>query len=338
MADLSTTYCGLELTSPLVASAGPLTGRIDTLERLAAAGAAAVVLPSLFEEEIVQNALELHAMHMRGSEMSPEAREFMAEVPGPGNVERTLDLIAEAKARLGIPVIASLNGSSPGGWARYAVDLEAAGADAVELNVYFVAGDPRDDGREIERRHVELVRMVRQAVEIPLAVKVSPYFSAFAHTAAELVDAGADALVLFNRFYQPDIDLESLDVTPALTLSTPAELRLPLRWIALLHGQLRCALAASTGVHASTDMVKALLAGATVTMTTSALLEHGPEYARVLRAGLDAWLDDHEYESVDQLRGSVSARSAADPDAYERANYLEVLRRFPSRSFDPSPS
>jgi dihydroorotate dehydrogenase (fumarate) len=267
-------------------------------------------------------------MHARGSDVFAEALTYHPELPVPSELDRTLRLIEGAKRRLDMPVIASLNGTSPSGWARYAADLAAAGADALELNPYLVAADPSRDAASIESDQLELVRIVREAVDIPLAVKLSPYFTALAHTAAVLAGAGVDGLVLFNRFYQPDIDLETLAVTPSLTLSTSAELRLPLRWIALLHRQVPCSLAASTGVHSADDVVKALLAGADVTMTTSALLQRGPEHLAVLRAGLERWLDEHEYESVAQLRGSVSARGAADPDAYERANYLQVIRRF----------
>jgi len=326
MPDLRTRYLGLELANPLVASAGPMTGRLETLALLEEAGAAAVVLPSLFEEEITNTAYELHDIQTRGTEVFAEALSYLPELPdvasGP---ERHLQLVADAKARLGIPVIASLNGTTTGGWTHYAAELAEAGADALELNVYHVAADPEDTPASVERQLHELVREVRATVQIPLAVKLSPYFTTLSHMAQQLVEAGANGLVCFNRFYQPDIDLESLAVTPTLELSTPAELRLPLRWIAILHGRVRCSLAASGGVHWPTDVIKVLLAGADVAMSTSALLRHGPEHMSVLRAGLIEWLEENEYESVEQMRGSVSRRAITDPDAYERANYYQVL-------------
>ena len=332
--DLSTRYLGLDLSSPVVASAGPATGRIETLHRLEEAGAAAVVLPSLFEEDLVAASGEANAMLDQGTYAFGEAQTYLPEPVGfEIGPERMLHLVEQAKASLSIPVIASLNGTSPGGWLQYAKSLVDAGADALELNVYFVAAD-RDDGPGlVESRYVDLVRAVREVVSVPLAVKIGPYFDSTAHVAAALDDAGADGLVLFNRFYQPDIDLETLEVAPTLELSTPADLRLPLRWIAILYGQLGCSLAASGGVHTAEGLVKAILAGADVAMTTSALLLHGPGHVGALRDGLVAWMVDNEYESVSQMRGSVSRRSVPDPDAYERANYLQVLRRATARYF-----
>ena len=332
MVNLRTRYLGLDLACPIVASAGPVTQHLETLERLEAAGAGAVVLPSLFEEEIVQAAASVHRVLSQGAESSPEARSYLPELPaydtGP---ERYLQLVADAKDRLQIPVIASLNGSTPGGWLRYARDLADAGADAIELNVYFVAADVAHTPHEVEARYLELVAAVRGAVSVPLAVKVAPYFSAMAHTAARLVDAGADGLVLFNRFYQPDIDLETLDVLPDVSLSTSTDLRLPLRWIAILRGHVRAGLAISGGVHDPEDVVKAVLAGADVAMTTSALLRNGPEHVTTLRRGLGDWLDSREYDSVAQACGSVSRQAVPDPDVYERANYVAALRRASAR-------
>ena len=335
MADLATRYLGLDLSNPLVASAGPLTGRLDTLARLEAAGVAAVVLPSLFEEEIVAAAFASHALHSQGTDVFAEALTYLPELPpGPSDVERHLQLVADAKENLSIPVIASLNGASRRGWVGYATELVDAGADALELNVYFVVAQSHHTATDVEARHLDLVREVREAVRVPLAVKISPYFTATANVATALAGAGADGLVCFNRFYQPDIDLETLDVTPSLSLSTSGDLRLPLRWIALLHGHVPCSLAASSGVHCADDVVKAILAGADAVMSTSALIEHGPEHIGVLRHGLETWLDEHGYESAAQARGSVSARSVPDPDAYERANYVRVLRRF-TQSYEP---
>ncbi len=328
MTDLKTTYLGLELASPLVASASPLTGRIDTLERLAAAGAAAVVLPSLFEEDVISAAVERQQLFTQGTEAFAEALTYFPEPEGADEVDRHLQLVEEAKARLDVPVIASLNGTTRGGWIRYASELVDAGADALELNVYGLGANADDTSASLEVELLGLVRAVRDEISVPLAVKISPFFTTISHFVGQVAASGADGVVCFNRFYQPDVDLESLAVSPTLDLSTSAELRLPLRWIALLHGRVSCSLALSTGVHTPEDAVKALLAGADVVMTTSSLLVHGPEHLGTLHRGLAAWLEDHEYESVTQARGSVSARSVPDPEAYERVNYRQVLRRF----------
>ncbi len=331
MTDLGTRYLGLDLRSPLVASASPLTGTLDGLRRLEDAGAAAVVLPSLFEEQLTHEALEIDRILATGAESFPEALSYFPEMrdynTGP---DRYLELVARAKEALAIPVIPSLNGVTPGGWVHHATLLEEAGADAIELNVYLVATDPEVSGAEVERRYLEVVGSVRAAVRIPLAVKVGPFFSSIPAMAREMVAAGADGLVLFNRFYQPDLDLGTLDVVPHLVLSGSDELRLPLRWIAILHGNVGCSLAATTGVHTAEDALKVLLAGADVAMTTSALLRHGPDHLRRVQASMAEWLDDHEYDSVAQLRGSVSRRAAADPAAYERANYLRTLASYSS--------
>ena len=330
MTDMTTAYLGLELASPLVASASPLTGRLDTLERLAAAGAAAVVLPSLFEEDITAAALDRQRLFTQGTEAFAEALTYLPEPEGDDELDRHLQLVADAKAALDIPVIASLNGTTRGGWIRYATDLVEAGADALELNVYGVGANPDDTAASFEIELLRLVRAVRSEVEVPLAVKISPFFTVLSHFVDQVAAAGADGVVCFNRFYQPDFDLQTLAVTPTLDLSTSAELRLPLRWIGLLHGRVPCSLALSTGVHTRDDAAKALLAGADVVMATSSLLVHGPEHLGTLHRGLSEWLEDHEYESVAQARGSVSARSVSDPHAYERANYRQVLQRFTS--------
>ena len=328
MIDLTTTYLGLELTSPLVASAGPLTGNLETLERLAAAGAGAVVLPSLFEEDVADAARERQRIFSQGTEAFAEALTYLPEPEGADDLDRHLELVAEAKTRLDVPVIASLNGTTRGGWIRYASDLVDAGADALELNVYRVGANPDDTAASLEVELLRLVRAVRDEISVPLAVKISPFFTAVSHFVSQVASAGADGVVCFNRFYQPDLDLESLAVAPTLDLSTSAELRLPLRWIALLAGRVPCSLALSTGVHTPEDAVKALLAGADVVMATSSLLVHGPEHLGTMLRGMTAWLEEHEYESVAQARGSVSARSVSEPAAYERANYRQVLRRF----------
>ncbi|UCE87866.1 MAG: dihydroorotate dehydrogenase-like protein [Deltaproteobacteria bacterium] len=329
--DLSTDYLGLELRSPIVASSSPLTGDLDSLRRLEDAGAAGVVLPSLFEEQIVFESAELDRLLETGAESFGEALSYFPEREdyntGP---DRYLDLIADAKQALEIPVIGSLNGTSPGGWLEHAKLIEQAGADALELNLYLIAADPQMTAESIESGHSELLRAVRSAVQIPLAVKLSPYFTALAHVARQLVDAGADGLVLFNRFYQPDLDLETLDVAPRLTLSSSEELRLPLRWIGILHGQIRASLAATSGVHTASDALKVLLAGANVAMMASALLERGTRQIRRIEREMLEWMEAREYASVRQLQGSVSRRAVADPASFERANYMRTLRSYSS--------
>jgi dihydroorotate dehydrogenase (fumarate) len=328
MVDLRTRYLGLDLDAPLVASAGPLTGRLDTLRQLEEAGAGAVVLPSLFEEDIVTESHRLHELLSAGVDASGEAETYLAEPPLPiVGPQRHVQLVRDAKAALRIPVIASVNGVSPQGWADYPRLLVDAGADAIELNVYTVAADFRDTADAVEDGVLATVAAVREAVGVPIAVKVSPYYSAFRSFASRLAFAGADAIVCFNRFYQPDLDLEALAVTPTLELSTSADLRLPLRWIALLAGRVECELACSGGVHTGADAVKAVLAGADVVMTTSAVLRHGPAHIGVLRDGLAAWLAENEYASVAQARGSLAQHSVPDPDAYERANYRTVIQQ-----------
>lgn len=324
--DLSTTYMGLELRSPLVASAGPLTSRPDSLRVLEDAGVAAVVLPSLFEEQVVHDELSTADMFDMGDGANPEAMSYFPDLANFETIaDRYLRHIEEARRAVGVPVIASLNGVSPGGWTRYARLLQDAGANALELNLYRVAADIDTSGAQVESEQLELVAAVDGVLMVPLAVKVSPYYSAFGHFAAGLVDAGADALVLFNRFYQPDLSPVTRDVSPSLELSTPAELRLPLRWIGLLHGRVGTDLAATTGIHSGIDAAKALLAGATVTMMTSALLRNGPGHVRTVEEELVAWGGQYEYESVAQLRGSASQRHISDPSAFERANYIEGL-------------
>ena len=324
--DLRTSYLGLELRSPLVASPSPLTGEVDGLVRLEAAGVGAVVLPSLFEEQLTHDQLELDRLLETTSDHTGEAQSYFPDLEDYNTGPWTyLDHITQAKRALSVPVIASLNGITPGGWVGHAKRMRDAGADALELNLYTVATDPRIGAAELETRYLDLVADVRAAVSIPLAVKLSPFFTALANFAARLDQAGADGLVLFNRFYQPDLDLDTLGVVPRLVLSTSDELRLPLRWIAILHRRHRVSLAASSGVHTATDVLKVLLAGADVAMMTSALLANGPDHLRRVELGLRDWMDRHRYGTVDQLRGRLSQRSVPDPAAFERANYIKTL-------------
>jgi dihydroorotate dehydrogenase (fumarate) len=328
MVELRTRYLGLDLPSPLVASASPLTGTLDGLRRLEAAGAAAVVLPSLFEEQLTLEADQVRRLQEAGADSLSSALALDDYNAGPYGY---LALVEQARATLQVPVIASLNGATSGTWVKHASLLEEAGADALELNIYYVSSSPGVGGAEVERRYLELVRSVRQMIRIPLAVKLSPYFSSVANLTRQLVQAGADGLVLFNRFYQPDLDLETLEITPRLVLSTSEELRLPLRWIAILHKEVPASLAASTGVHTAADVVKVLLAGADVAMMTSALLRHGPEHLTAVETGLRDWLEEHGMQTVGHLRGLRSQRSIRDPAAWERANYITMLGGYPDQ-------
>jgi len=329
--DLATTYLGLRLRSPLVASSGPLTARIDSLRTLEQAGVAAVVLPSLFEEQIEHEDMQDARLGDLGADSNPEATGYFPDLGEfESVVDRYLRHLAEAKKALSIPVIASLNGETAGGWVRYARLLEEAGADAIELNIYGIAADLDVTAQEVEDEQVELVALVKASLSIPLAVKIGPYYSALAHQAARFVVAGADGLVLFNRFYQPDIDPKTRQVAPALVLSSSAELRLPLRWTAILSGRVTSSLAVTTGVHTGADAARCLLAGADVAMMTSALVLKGPEHVAVVERELVEWAVESGFESVSQLRGSVSQRHVDDPSAFERANYMSVLTGFTS--------
>jgi dihydroorotate dehydrogenase (fumarate) len=327
--DLTTRYLGLELRSPIVASAAPHNAEPAMAARLEAAGAGAIVLPSLFEEEIVAEEIGLSRSLEQGTEHFAEALSYFPAVNSfVGAADRYLAALKRVKARAGVPIIASLNATTAGGWVQYARAIQDAGADALELNLYHVAADPRRTASEIEAADLNLIHSVRAAVTIPLAVKIAPYYSALASFAAHAAEAGAEGFVLFNRFYQPDIDIESGDVVPRLELSQASELRLPVRWIGILRPQLGPAvsLAASSGVQSATDVVKVLMVGADVAMMTSALLRHGPEHLGTVLTGLRAWLTEHEYVSVQQLLGSATAARVSDPAAFERANYLTTLR------------
>ena len=328
MERLTTRYLGLDLRSPLVASAGPLTGALVTAERLQEHGAAAIVLPSLFEEEVLHEDADLLMALEQGSEHFAEALDYF---PGfdalESSAQRYLSRVERFKARVQVPVIASLNATSDSGWVQYAHLIEEAGADALELNLYRVAADPSQSGAAIEARDLAIIRRVRETIGIPLAVKLSPYYSAFANFAAAVVAAGANGLVLVNRFYQPDIDVTTRDVVPTMELSHAWELRLPVRWTAILKPQLagRASLAVSTGVHSGTDAAKALLAGADVAMMTSAVLRHGPEHVAEVERQLLEWMDENEFASPAKFRGSVSYSAADDPAAFERASYRRTL-------------
>jgi dihydroorotate dehydrogenase (fumarate) len=329
--DLSTTYLGLRLRSPLVASSGPLTARIDSLRALEQAGIAAVVLPSLFEEQVEHEDRQADRLGDLGAFSNPEATGYFPDLTDYESVaDRYLRHVEEAKKALSIPVVASLNGVTSGGWVRYARLLERAGADALELNLYGVTAEMDVTGREVEDDQVELVALVKASLSIPLAVKIGPYYSALGHQAARIIEAGADGLVLFNRFYQPDIDPRTRKVAPALVLSSSVELRLPLRWTAILFGRVEASLAVTTGVHTGADAARCLLAGADVAMMTSALLVNGPEHVAAVEHELVAWAAESGFESVAQLKGSVSQRHVADPSAFERANYMATLIGFTS--------
>jgi len=328
--DLRTTYLNMTLRTPLVVSAcGPLSEDIDNIQRLEDAGASAVVLYSLFEEQLRQERHELEHHLTAGTESFPEALTYFPEplqfLLGP---EEYLKHVAKAKETVTIPIIASLNGSTAGGWTDFAHKLQQAGADALELNIYYIPSGVRLSGAEVEKTYVDIVKAVKGVVSIPVAVKLSPFFSNMANMAKQLDDAGADALVLFNRFYQPDIDLEELEVKPSVILSTPHALRLPMRWIAILFGQIDADLAATSGIHHAPDVLKMLMAGADVTMLCSTLLARGIEHIRVIENEMGAWMEEHWYESVRQLKGSLSQMRCPDPSAFERAQYMRALTTY----------
>jgi dihydroorotate dehydrogenase (fumarate) len=327
--DFSTTYLGLQLKNPLVASASPLPKSLDLARRLEDAGASAIVMYSLFEEQISHDSLELdHFLH-RGTDVFSEALSYFPDL-GRYNMgpEPYLDHLYAVKQALSIPVIGSLNGVSTGGWIEYAQRIEQAGADALELNIYYLPTDPDLSGAELEEEYVKLVRDVRATVKIPIALKLSPFFSSIPNMAKRFAEAGANGLVLFNRFYQPDFDLDALEVVPNLELSTSSELRLPLRWIAILYGRIQADFALTSGVHTATDVLKAMMAGASVAMMTSALLQHGIGRLTAILDDLQEWMIEHEYASIGLMKGSMSQRAVAEPAAFERANYMKALSSF----------
>ena len=329
MIDLTTTYMGLPLHSPVVASASPLCDSLENIRRFEDNGVGAVVLPSLFEEQLELESHAVHADLSRGADSFSESLSYFPLLHnynlGP---DAYLELIHKAKQRVSIPVIASLNGVSAGGWTRYAKLIEQAGAPALELNIYDIVADTHHKGSQVEKDYCDLVKEVKESVRIPVAVKISPFFTAMANVAKQFDGAGADGLVLFNRFYQPDIDIDALEIVPSLTLSQSPELLLRLHWVAILYGSVNANLAVTGGVHTGRDVLKAMMAGAHVAMMTSAFLQNGIRHANVVLHEMTRWMEEHEYESVRQMRGSLSRRSVPNPSAFDRANYLRVLSSY----------
>lgn len=329
MVDLSTTYMGLHLKNPLVASSSPLSERVESIHQLEDAGIAAIVMYSLFEEQIIRESLALHRALEEGTESYAEALTYLPHYGrysvGP---ESYIDHLSKVKRVVNIPIIGSLNGFTNGGWIDYAQKIEQAGADALELNLYVLPNNPDISSMELEDAYIKLVRDIRSRIQIPIAVKLSPFFTSLPNFTRRLVDSGVNGLVLFNRFYQPDLDLEELAVVPNLVLSSSHEMRLPLRWIAILYGRVKADFGLTSGIHTAQDVLKALMAGSSVAMMASALLKHGPGYANQVLNDLQAWMTEKEYESVGQLRGSMSQQAVGDPEAFERANYIKVLNSF----------
>jgi dihydroorotate dehydrogenase (fumarate) len=338
MTDLHVEYLGLRLRSPLVASAGPYTGDLHKIADLEQAGAAAIVLPSLFEEQIEHETSEIDRLFSLHHDSFGEASSFLPDIDGYNTgSDAYLALVESAKHRVDVPIVASLNGTNVGGWLRYANLLEDAGADAIELNLYTVAADPSVSGASIEAEQLELVELVAAEVGLPVAVKISPFYSSLATFLAALQDAGAAGVVMFNRFYAPDLDMETLDIKPRISLSNQGELRLPLRWIGIAREFLTISIAGSTGVHTGRDAAKLILAGADIAMTTSALLFHGTSHLMTMEAELRDWMREHSYSSASEMRGAVSRDSAADPAAYERANYIGNITSYTSRFLGAQP-
>lgn len=333
MIDLSTKYLGLELKNPLVVAPSPLSEKTDNVRRLEDAGAGAIVLHSLFEEQLTLQSNELNSNLQQGEQSFAEALTYFPDMEdykmGP---EGYLEHIRDAKNAVDIPIIGSLNGVSTGGWHKYAKNIQDAGADAIELNLYFIPTDPDMTGVAVRELYEELVRDVKATVSIPVAVKIGPYFSAMANVAKRLSDAGADGLVMFNRFYQPDFDLENLEVIPHISLSDSDELLLRLRWIAILFGRISADMAVTGGVHTAEDVIKSMMAGAKVTMLASSLLKYGIPHLSTLRDGVVRWMEDHEYESVEMMQGSMSQKSVNEPAAFERANYMRALTQYTAGS------
>jgi dihydroorotate dehydrogenase (fumarate) len=331
--DLTTNYLGLRLRTPLIVGASPLSEDIGNIQRMQDAGASAVVLHSLFEEQLRQDRLELHQRLEHGTQSFPEALTYFPESEnyqlGP---EEYLAHIQKAKKAVDIPIIASLNGSMDGDWTKCARLIEQAGADALELNIYCIPTDLNTTGAEVEQTYFDILKAVKSELSIPVAMKLSPFFSNFANMAKRLDDAGADGLVLFNRFYQPDIDLDTLEVKPNILLSTPMAMRVPLRWIAILYDRIRCNLAATSGIHRASDALKMLMAGADIAMLCSVLIRHGIPQISVIERDLRAWLEEREYISVQQLRGSLSQKNVENPSAFERAQYMRAISSYPLKS------
>ena len=329
--NLSTNYLGFRLRTPLVPSASPLSEKIDNIKRMEDAGASAVVLHSLFEEQIRRDHHDLQFYLEQGTESYAESLTYLPSPEFKTGPEAYLDHIAEAKAAVRIPIIGSLNGTTFGGWMKYAREIEHAGADALELNIYNVPSDADRGADEIENEYLTIIASVRAQLTIPIAVKLSPYFTNFAHFARRVDGHGVNALVLFNRFYQPDIELETLDISPNILLSTPMAMRLPMRWIAMLFGRIGANLAATSGIHRATDALKMLMAGADVTMLCSILLRRGIEHIKVIEREMGEWMEEHGYESIEQLKGSMSQKNCPDPSAFERAQYMRALATYPTR-------
>ena len=327
MPDLTTEYLGLRLRTPIVASASPLSHEISSIRQLEDAGAAAVVLYSLFEEQLRQESLELDFYLSAGTDSYAESLSYFPE-PAEFNLgpDEYLEHIRKAKDAVKVPIIASLNGSSVGGWIQYATQIEEAGADALECNIYWIVTDSKMSSAEVEQHYLDIIAAVKTAVHIPVAIKLSPFFSNFANMAQRVDEAGADGLVLFNRFYQPDIDLETLELTPRVLLSTPQAMRLPLTWIGILRGKVEASLAATSGIHSAEDVIKLLMVGADATMLCSALLRNGIPHLRTIEQGVREWMEAHEYESATQMRGSMSQQRCADPSAFERAQYMRAVK------------
>ena len=331
MMDLSTTYLGLNLKNPLVASASPMSKKVERAQRLEEAGVAAIVMYSLFEEQIIHESLELDHYLNRGTNSFAEALSYLPDGGMYGiSPEKYLNHVAGLKKALTIPVIGSLNGVSKGGWTEYARRIENAGADALELNMYYIPTDINITSSDIEDMQVDLVAEVKSAIKIPLAVKISPFVTSIPNFTKRLVEAGADGLVLFNRFYQPDFDLDEMEILHSLDLSTSSELRLPLRWISILHGKLNVDFALTSGAHTYTDVLKAMMAGAKVAMMASNLLRNGEQATAPILSELETWMQEREYESIRQMQGSMSQKSVREPEAFERANYMKVLNNYRS--------
>jgi dihydroorotate dehydrogenase (fumarate) len=327
--DLRTTYLGLNLKNPIVPSSGPFSHTLDGMKRLEDAGASAIVMYSVFEEQIILEASELDHHLTYGTESFAESLSYFPKTLefnlGP---DEYLEHIQKAKKSLKIPIIASLNGTTPGGWIKYAEKMQEAGADAIELNVYFLPSDPKLTGVEVEMRYIESFLAVKRAVKIPVAIKLNPFFTSLVNLVAKLDDLDADGFVLFNRFYQPDILLETLEIEPTVALSSSHSLKLPLRWIGILHKRVKASLAASGGIHNHLDALKMMMVGADVTMMCSAIIKNGPDIIKVTLSEMQKWLEDHEYESIKQLKGSMSQKSTGNPTAFERANYMKSIRSY----------